>query len=152
MKIVVCSLVVASFCFVACGSKEGNSGAEVLTSRFDPGHFQLLECKDPQGKVSLTVNMIVGNDQIKGITIDDKVNVFPIYDFKAATERETDEGAFTDVALAKRKSDQKAILSWNLEQGIVSLRRDGKVRLDWSGCSIKNQRVWESLSLDASVE
>lgn len=156
MKKTVFSLFVASLALVACGSSDRQEGSQILTPRFDDGHFRLLECHE-EGGPKLTVDMIVRGDHIKGLTIDDKVKGLLNYDFVRSEVLENDEGNVTKVTLAVKKNIQKAepqktdnavtTLSWNLEQSIASIERPSEERLDWTGCSIKNQRVWESLSL-----
>jgi hypothetical protein len=139
-------LPVLSGVLASCGSNAGTEGANVLTPRFDDGVFSLIECKGVNGEKGLSLAMTIQFDTITEIKVMKGKTLFETYDFVAASERDSDEGIFVDVELAKREGLQMAFARWNLEQGVLLLDRPNEEILSGSACELRNKRVWESLS------
>jgi hypothetical protein len=139
-------LPIFSAALTACGASQVSDGSETLTPRFNPGTFSLIECKDLQGKKTLSLEMVIHAEEITEIRVMQGQELFKSYDFVAARDRETDEGVVTEVELAKRQGLQMAFARWNLEQGILLIDRPNEELLDGTSCTISNKRVWETLS------
>jgi hypothetical protein len=139
-------LPILSIVLTSCGAKEVSDGSDTLTLRFNPGTFSLIECKDLQGKKTLSLEMVIAAEEITEIRIMQGQQLFKSYDFVASRDRETDEGVVTEVELAKRQGLQMAFARWNLEQGILVFERPNEEILDGRSCTISNKRVWETLS------